>query len=136
MRLVYRDKGCAVCLAAGVKLIYKYCEDFNRFEGAHIIGLAYQRLVSHSFSFTFLKPDIIIKWNSRGFSSKISDPFTDPFNASNMLASLTTQTKRDPGRINSLENGILLCLQHYKDYNEFCFSIHPNVSTCFLPYSI
>ena len=47
MRLVYRDKGCAVCLAAGIQEIYKYCEDSKRFEGLHIINFAYHELVSH-----------------------------------------------------------------------------------------
>jgi hypothetical protein len=46
MRLVYRDKGCAVCLAAGIQAIYKYREDSNRYEGAHIIDFAYHDLVS------------------------------------------------------------------------------------------
>ena len=34
MRLVYGDKGCAVCLAAGIQAIYKYREDSNR-RGTH-----------------------------------------------------------------------------------------------------
>jgi hypothetical protein len=46
MRLVYRDKGCAVCLAAGIQAIYKDGEDSNRYEGAHIINFAYHDLVS------------------------------------------------------------------------------------------
>ena len=47
MRLVCRDKGCAVCLSAGIQEIYKYREDSNRYEGAHIIDIAYHELVSH-----------------------------------------------------------------------------------------
>lgn len=48
MRLVYRDKGCVVCLAAGIQeKIYEYSEDSNRYEGGHIVGIAYQALVSH-----------------------------------------------------------------------------------------
>ena len=49
MRLVHRDKGCAVCLAAGVQdleALYLYCQDSDRFEGCHIIDLVYQDLVS------------------------------------------------------------------------------------------
>ena len=46
MRLVYRDKGCAVCLAAGIRAIYEYREDSNRYEGEHIIDFAYHDLVS------------------------------------------------------------------------------------------
>lgn len=112
MRLVHRDKGCVACLAAGVGLIYKYCHDSNRFEGAHIIGLAYHKL-----------------WDSKGFSSLVSDPYTDPSNASIALAAPTTRTKKDPGRMNSLENGILLCLQHHKDYDELRFSIYPEINS-------
>jgi hypothetical protein len=44
MRLIYRDKGCAVCLAAGIKEFYK---DFNRYEVSHIIPFASHELVSH-----------------------------------------------------------------------------------------
>jgi hypothetical protein len=47
MRLVYRDKGCAVCLAAGIQEIYECREDSNRYEGSHIIDFAYHELVSH-----------------------------------------------------------------------------------------
>jgi hypothetical protein len=47
MRLVYRDKGCAVCLAAGIQEIYEFRDDSNRYEGSHIIDLAYHELVSH-----------------------------------------------------------------------------------------
>ncbi len=46
MRLVYRDKGCVVCLALGIEAIYKYCEDSNRFEEAHIVAFAYRDMVS------------------------------------------------------------------------------------------
>ena len=50
MRLVYRDKGCAACLAVGIQAIYKYCEDSNRYEGGHIIDFAYHDLVSRYLS--------------------------------------------------------------------------------------
>ena len=38
------------------------------------------------------------------------------------------QTKKDPRRINSLENGILLCLEHHWGIDNFRFSIHADVS--------
>ncbi|KIL63927.1 hypothetical protein M378DRAFT_163885 [Amanita muscaria Koide BX008] len=107
MRLVYRDKGCAVCLAAGTHAIYKYREDSNRYEGAHIIPFAYHNL-----------------WDANQFSALVKDPFTDPVNADSPFASPTTRTKKDSRRINSLDNGILLCLEHRKDYDNFRFSIH------------
>jgi hypothetical protein len=47
MRPVYRDKGCAVCLTAGIQEIYECREDSNRYVGAHIIDFAYHELISH-----------------------------------------------------------------------------------------
>ncbi|KIM81053.1 hypothetical protein PILCRDRAFT_9089 [Piloderma croceum F 1598] len=107
MRLIYRDKGCAVCLTAGIQEIYECREDSNRYEGSHIVGFAYHEL-----------------WDTRGFSALVSDPFTDPANAKNLFASPSTRTK-DLGQINSLENGMLLCLQHHRDYDNFRFAINP-----------
>jgi hypothetical protein len=49
MKLVYRDKGRVVCLAAGkpeIHAMYNFCEDSNRYKGAHIIAIAYHNLVS------------------------------------------------------------------------------------------
>ncbi|KIL60201.1 hypothetical protein M378DRAFT_14286 [Amanita muscaria Koide BX008] len=112
MRLVYRDKGCVVCLAAGIPSIYKYYKDSNHYKGAHIIPFAYHNL-----------------WDA--LSALIKDPFTDPANADSQFASPSTQTKKDFRRINSLENGILLCLEHRKDYDNFRFSIHPQTHKIF-----
>ncbi|KIM92275.1 hypothetical protein PILCRDRAFT_117680 [Piloderma croceum F 1598] len=114
MRLVYRDKGCAVCLAAGIQEIYKYHEDSDRYEGSHIIDFAYHEL-----------------WDIRGFPALVSDPFTDPANADNQFASPSMRTKKDLRRINSLENGILLCLQHHRDYDNFRFAINPGTHEIF-----
>ena len=138
MRLINRDKGCAVCLAAGIQAIYKYHEDSNRYEGAHIIPLAYHNVVSRYLcnSPLSLTYSVIVKWDSKGFSALVSDPFTDPANANNPLASPSTRTKKDFRRINSLENGILLCLEHRQDYDDFRFAIHPEVKTHLLPYTI
>ncbi|KIM72616.1 hypothetical protein PILCRDRAFT_15965 [Piloderma croceum F 1598] len=119
MRLIYRDKGCAVCLAAGIQEIYEYLEDSNCYEGSYIVDFAYNEL-----------------WDARGFSALVSDPFTDRANAENQFASPSTRTMKDLRRINSLENGMLLCLQHYRDYDNFRFSINPDVKTSFLPYTI
>jgi hypothetical protein len=134
MRLVYRDKGCAVCLAAGVQVIYKYCEDSNRYEEGHIIDFAYHDLVSQYLcnSLLPLTYSVIVEWDARGFSALVRDPFTDPTNANSRFASSSTQAKKDLRRINSLENGILLCLEHHRDYDNFRFAIHPQVKTTFL----
>jgi hypothetical protein len=132
MRLINRDKGCVVCLAAGIQEFYEFREDSNRFEGARIIDVALNELVSQSllFSITFLT---YLKWDTRGYSALVSDPFTDPTNADNPFASPTTRTKKDLRRINSLENGILLCPRHHKDYDHFRFAISPKVGALFLP---
>jgi hypothetical protein len=139
MRLVHRDKGCAVCLAAGIQEIYKYPDHSNRYEGSHIVDFAYQKLVS-CYVFTVLVPSpyvSMIKWDIKNFSTLISDPYTDPANATNPFASPTTRTGKDPRRINSLENGILLCLQHRRDYGHFHFAIHPHVKGSLpLPYNL
>ncbi|KIM81728.1 hypothetical protein PILCRDRAFT_37892, partial [Piloderma croceum F 1598] len=114
MRLVHRDEGCVVCLATGIQELYEYPDDSDRYEGAHIIDFAYH-----------------VVWDARGYSAVVSDPFTDPANAENPFASPSTRTKKDFRRINSLENGMLLCLQHHKDYDYFRFSIHADTHKIF-----
>ena len=57
----------------------------------------------------------------------VNDPFTDPENAKNPLASPSTRKGKDTRRINSLENGLLLCTRHHGDYDHFRISIHPGV---------
>ena len=79
---------------------------------------------------------VIVKWDAQHFSTLVSDPFTDPANAGSQFASPSTRTKKDLSRINSLENGILLCLEHRNDYDNFRFSIHPEVKTLFLHHTI
>jgi hypothetical protein len=66
----------------------------------------------------------------------MKDPFTDPANANNKHAGPATQSNKDPGRMNSLENGILLCIQHHADYDNFRFAINPDVRTPLISYSI
>jgi len=61
----------------------------------------------------------------------VRDPFTDPANANSQFASPPTRTKKDLRRINSLENGILLCLEHHRDYDNFRFAIHPETREIF-----
>jgi len=83
-------------------------------EGAHLISLAHHKL-----------------WDAKHFPALVSDPFTDPANADSPFASPSTRAKKDFSRINSLENGILLCLKHHEDYDNFRFAIHPEVKTTF-----
>jgi hypothetical protein len=80
MRLVHRDKGCAVCLATGIQELYEYPDDSNRYEGAHIIDFAYHVLVSHflvllEYLFHY---SVIIKWDARAYSAAVSDPAIPP----------------------------------------------------------
>jgi hypothetical protein len=64
---------------------------------------------------------ILLKWTLRGYQRLIADPYTAT------SAENATRNKRDPLRINSLENGILLCLFHHNAYDTLRFSIHPTV---------
>jgi len=114
MRLVHRDKGCVVCLATGVQEFYECCEDSDRFQGAHIVGHALYAL-----------------WDTRGYSDDVSDPFTDPANAGSEFASSSTRNGKDSRRINSLDNGMLFCLQHHQDYDGLRFAIHPDTHEIF-----
>ena len=47
MRLVFRDRGCVVCLAGRTQRTYKNSDDSGLFEGAHIIGVARHELVCY-----------------------------------------------------------------------------------------
>ncbi|KAF8269377.1 hypothetical protein EI94DRAFT_1725568 [Lactarius quietus] len=96
MRLVRHDKSCVVCSSP-----YKYFGDSSYFHGAHIFPFEMQEL-----------------WKSRELSANMCDPFTaaTPGNE--------TRNKCDPLRINSLDNGLLLCLA----YDEYQFAIHPGVN--------
>jgi hypothetical protein len=105
-RLKIRDRGCAVCFAQGLpNARYEYAGDGEFFRGGHIWPLSCHQL-----------------WAKRNCASYISDPFTDP---SSQPVSSTTPLASHSGRMNSLENGIMLCLFHHKAYDTFRYSIHP-----------
>ena len=126
MRVVYRDKGCVVCHAEGTNSVYQYLDDSRFFEGCHIFPFARQSAVcsflksSSSIQFNI----ILLKWTLRGYQRLITDPYTA------ISIENATRNRRDPLRINSLENGILICLFYHKAYDTLQFSIHPTV----LPY--
>ena len=63
----------------------------------------------------------MVQWTRRRYEGIILDPFTAPGPGD------ATRNRRDPLRISSLENGILLCLLHHKGYDTFRFSINPTV---------
>lgn len=121
MRLVHRDRGCAVCLAKGITEIYRFRDDSSYYNGSHIFPFALQDLVSFLLLQTSKLSLIFIKWDIRGYANIMTDPFT------HIDAGNATRNRRDSHRINSLGNGILLCLFHHKCYDNFHFSIHPEV---------
>lgn len=94
MRLLYRDRGCAVCLAVGIQAIYKYRDDSDFYEAGHIINSADHDLVVSRY--------LCNSW-----------------------------TKKDLRRINALENGMLFCLQHHREYEKFRFAILPETHEIF-----
>ena len=59
----------------------------------------------------------------------VLDPYTKD-------KSRSAQLGHDPLHINSLDNGILMCLNHHNGFDTFRFSIHPevrsNLFACFL----
>jgi len=114
MRLVNRDKGCVVCLAIGIQNVYRSCDDSNHFNGAHIFPLAFNEL-----------------WDKGEYIRLIRDPFTEPANANDKLVSPSTRSTKDFRRMNSLDNGILLCAKHHAEYDGFYFSIHPHTHRIF-----
>lgn len=69
------------------------------------------------------------KWSARGYKSNVLDPYS-------VNTSQSTQHGHDPLHINSLDNGMLMCLDHHKSFDTFRFSIHPevrsNLLVCFL----
>jgi len=69
------------------------------------------------------------KWSARDYQSKVLDPYTKDKSRSARLG-------HDPLHTNSLDNGMLMCLDHHKGFDTFRFSIHPEVRSsllvCFL----
>lgn len=124
-RLKIRDRGCAVCFAQGLpNAQYEYAGDGEFFHGGHIWPFSCHQLVGYLLVSLISYLLLYQQWAKLNCMSYISDPFTDP---SSKLVSSTTHLGRDPGRINSLENGIMLCLFHHKAYDTFRYSIHPKV---------
>ena len=125
LRLTYRDRGC-VCLVGMQDQLYRYQDNSNCYDGSHIINFAHYELVSHCLQVchSYFSFWLIIKWDARGYAALISDPFTNSANAKSSYASSSMQSKKDPRQINSLENGLLFCLQHNQDYDNFCFAIY------------
>jgi len=94
------------------------------FSRALTLSLCSQRYTLLNPSLLIQLNIILLKWTLRGYQSLMADPYTAT------SAANATRNKRDPLRINSLENGILLCLSHHKAYDTLRFSIHPIVLPC------
>jgi len=69
-------------------------------------------------------------WDHKQYSSIVADPFTAP----GALKS-TSRAGTDERRMNSIDNGLLLCLVHHKEFDTHMFSIHPetHIVTSFHP---
>jgi len=102
----YSFKKSIVCHAKGTPKDYLHEDHSKHFHGAHIFPSSMQE-----------------SWNRRQHQNLITDPYTsfDSFNAK--------RNKKDPRRINSLENGLLLCLEHHAMYDAFEYSINPTANT-------
>jgi len=127
MRLIYRDKGCVVCQATAAPTPYKSREDLIVLEGAHIVPMVSWQFVSLSVDRPIGLSIIHSQWDIHAFKLRMTDPYTDSANVGDPLASPTTRSGTDGRRMNSLDNGLLLCVNHHRRYDSFQFSIHPAV---------
>jgi hypothetical protein len=63
------------------------------------------------------------QWDMKNFSEIVMDPYSAP----DISKSTSRCLSADAHWMNSIDNGLLLCLQHHHDFNEHLFSIHPDV---------
>ncbi|KAH9953389.1 hypothetical protein BGW80DRAFT_1411073 [Lactifluus volemus] len=115
-RLIARDKGCVVCMAQNQDYdsMYLYEVDSEMFIGAHIFALQYYDL-----------------WDRREYSQIV----VDPYSAAGVSTSSTNRQNTDTRRMNSIDNGLLLCVKHHIQFEAHLFSIHPDthIVTSFHP---
>ncbi|CCL98232.1 uncharacterized protein FIBRA_00226 [Fibroporia radiculosa] len=105
-RLVERDRACVICDAAGTDEPFMYSVDYSLLEGAHIIPL-----------------QALTLWKAQRLSEFTQDPYTHPDNLRNKQRSMNKHM--DDMRMNSLENGVLLCLKHHKLFDRSAFVVRP-----------
>lgn len=112
-RLIARDKGCVVCIAQvqDEDATYLYKADSELFIGAHIFPLQYHDL-----------------WDRKEYSQIVVDPYSVAIRSS-------SRQNSDTRRMNSTDNGLLLCVTHHIQFEAHLFSIHPNthIVTSFHP---
>ncbi|KIK00616.1 hypothetical protein K443DRAFT_100028 [Laccaria amethystina LaAM-08-1] len=115
-RLIARDKGCVVCMAQNQDddSIYLYEVDSEMFIGAHIFPLQYYDL-----------------WDRKRYSQIVADPYS----AAGASTSRNNRQNTDTRRMNSVDNGLLLCVKHHIQFDAHLFSIHPetHIVTSFHP---
>jgi hypothetical protein len=126
-RLLARERGCVVCMAANAGFTqYQYEGDSELFNGAHIFPLKYYSVVSqYSLSIIISLIFALFQWDHKQYSSIVADPFTAP----GALKSTTSRAGTNERRMNSIDNGLLLCLVHHKEFDTHMFSIHPEVGS-------
>jgi len=66
---------------------------------------------------------IFAQWDKNGYSGIVVDPYSVPGASKSFTGRLMTDTCR----MNSIDNGLLLCLEHHSDFDNHLFSIHPDV---------
>jgi HNH endonuclease len=66
---------------------------------------------------------IFAQWDKKGYSEIVVDPYSVPGASKSSTSRLMTDTRH----MNSIDNGLLLCLQHHSDFDNHLFSIHPDV---------
>jgi len=101
---------------------YMYQVDSEIFIGAHIFPLQYYKLVRRS-SFVCSGISQSAQWDSKGYSGIVTDPYSVP----GASKSKTSRKNTDTRRMNSIDNGLLLCVRHHIEFDAFLFSIKPEV---------
>ncbi|TDL17935.1 hypothetical protein BD410DRAFT_515844 [Rickenella mellea] len=105
MRLFHRDDTCVVCYAAGDDIIHRwYTDETSCFRGSHIFPLRYFEL-----------------WDILQLGSRMKDPFTKPGNKKQ-----DGTIVEDSRRMDSTDNGLILCGNHHILWNMMMFCIHPD----------
>lgn len=123
-----RDEGCVICLAPGLPSAYRYVDDSEFFPGVHLIPCVFQSVVNTDVLFlclSMLKRGLP-QWDVKDFVSVVTDPHTNPQLL--QIAGLS-QSSGLNSRTDSLNNGMLMCLDHHQGYQNFHYSIHPEVET-------
>jgi hypothetical protein len=69
-----------------------------------------------------------IQWDRKGHSSIVNDPYSVP----GASRSSTSRSNTDSRCMNSIDNGLLLCVRHHLEFDAHLFSIHPEVGILYI----